>query len=146
MDEVFGEANFLAQVVVNLNPKGRQLGKGFATSHEYLLVYARDVRRTRARREQPGRPWTRATSRWSTPDGRRYRHLPLRNTNKKFNPVTARTLHFPVYGDPDSGRVRTTPFEGGHEIEPVFGDGTPAVWRWSAPLIDAAPRRPGLPA
>ena len=45
MDEVFGEANFLAQVVVNLNPKGRQLGKGFATSHEYLLVYARDARR-----------------------------------------------------------------------------------------------------
>ena len=45
-------------------------------------------------------------------DGRRYRHLPLRNTNKKFNPVTARTLHFPVYGDPDSGLVRTRPFEG----------------------------------
>ena len=26
MDEVYGEENFLAQVVVNLNPKGRQLG------------------------------------------------------------------------------------------------------------------------
>src|SRR4051812_27541708 len=44
MDEIFGPANFLAQVVVNLNAKGRQLGKGFATSHEYLLAYARDVR------------------------------------------------------------------------------------------------------
>ena len=52
MDEVFGEANFLAQVVVNLNPKGRQLGKGFATSHEYLLVYARDAQADGARREQ----------------------------------------------------------------------------------------------
>ena len=41
-------------------------------------------------------------------DGRRYRHLPLRNTNKKFNPVTARTLHFPVWGDPESGRVSVT--------------------------------------
>ena len=50
--------------------------------------------------------------------------------------MTARTLHFPVYGDPESGLVRTRPFEGGHEIAPVFGDGTPAVWRWSAPLID----------
>ena len=38
--------NFLAQVVVNLNAKGRQLGNGFATSHEYLLVYAEDARRT----------------------------------------------------------------------------------------------------
>ncbi len=70
------------------------------------------------------------------PTGRRFRHLPLRNTNKKFNPVTARTLHFPLWGDPESGLVRTAPFEGGLEIEPVFGDGKPAVWRWSRPLID----------
>src|SRR3954454_10376782 len=41
MDRVFGEDAFLAQIVVNLNAKGRQLGGGFATSHEYLLVYAR---------------------------------------------------------------------------------------------------------
>ena len=43
MDEVFGEDQLLAQVVVNLNPKGRQLGGGFAVSHEYLLVYAVDA-------------------------------------------------------------------------------------------------------
>ena len=135
MDEVFGEANFLAQVVVNLNPKGRQLGKGFATSHEYLLVYAKDAKQTVLDASSTD---TVVASDFPLVDGegRRYRHLPLRNTNKKFNPVTARTLHFPVYGDPDSGLVRTRPFEGGHEIEPVFGDGTPAVWRWSAPLID----------
>ena len=52
LDEVFGERNFVAQVVVNLNPKGRQLGSCFATSHEYLLVYARDAAPLRARREQ----------------------------------------------------------------------------------------------
>jgi adenine-specific DNA-methyltransferase len=135
MDEVFGEANFLAQVVVNLNPKGRQLGSGFATSHEYLLVYARDAKLTRLDASS-----TETVVESDFPlvdgDGRRYRRLPLRNTNKKFNPVTARTLHFPLYGDPDSGLVRTLPFEGGHEIAPVFGDGTPAVWRWSRPLID----------
>mgnify|MGYP000682783778 CR=1 FL=1 len=44
LNEVFGEESFVAQVVVNLNPKGRQLGWGFATSHEYLLVYALDPR------------------------------------------------------------------------------------------------------
>ena len=137
MDEVFGESNFLAQVVVNLNAKGRQLGKGFATSHEYLLVYAKEAARcaldassteTVDERDFPLR------------DGDlRFRHLPLRNTNKKFNPVTARTLHFPVWGDPVTGRVSTTEFDGGREIEPVFGDGTPAVWRWSRPKIEAQP-------
>jgi adenine-specific DNA-methyltransferase len=135
MDEVFGEASFLAQVVVNLNPKGRQLGRGFATSHEYLLVYAKDPRRTtldastRETVDEADFPYVDA-------EGRRWRHLPLRNTNKKFNPVTARTLHYPLYGDPESGRVRSTPWNGAERVEPVFGDGTPAVWRWSAPLVD----------
>ena len=53
MDDVFGEDGFVAQIVVNLNPKGRQLGRGFATSHEYLLVYARSLSRVCARRVQP---------------------------------------------------------------------------------------------
>jgi adenine-specific DNA-methyltransferase len=138
MDEVFGEAGFLAQVVVNLNAKGRQLGKGFATSHEYLLVYAKDPTRcvldasSTDTVDERDFPLLQA-------DGRRYRHLPLRNTNKKFNPVTARTLHFAVYGDPETGRVATAPFDGSVEVEPVFGDGRPAVWRWSRPRIDARP-------
>ncbi|MCY7396778.1 MAG: site-specific DNA-methyltransferase [Nocardioides sp.] len=138
MDEVFGEDCFVAQVVANLNPKGRQLGRGFATSHEYLLVYARDARRT-ALDASSTETVDAADFPLRTPDGRRFRHLPLRNTNKKFNPVTARTLHFEVWGDPESGRVRTVPFEGAVAIGPVFGDGTPAVWRWSRPRIDERP-------
>jgi adenine-specific DNA-methyltransferase len=138
LDEVMGEENFLAQIVVNLNAKGRQLGRGFATSHEYLLVYARDAARcaldaTTADTVNP------ADFPLTEPDGRRLRHLPLRNTNKKFNPATSGTLHFPVWGDAESGRVSTAPFAGAVEITPVFGDGTPAVWRWSRPTIDARP-------
>ena len=138
LDEVFGEACFVAQIVVNLNAKGRQLGPFFATVHEYLLVYARDIERC-GLDATSAHTVVAADFPLVTEDGRRYRHLPLRNTNKKFNPVTARTLHFPVWGDPASGRVGTSPFDGGVEIRPVFGDGTPAVWRWSAPLIDQRP-------
>ncbi|WP_232676381.1 site-specific DNA-methyltransferase [Nocardioides sp. R-C-SC26] len=138
LDEVFGEAQFLAQVIVNLNPKGRQLGPGFATSHEYLLVYARDARScglepSTTDTVDPGDfPET-------TPDGRRFRHLPLRNTNKKFNPRTSPTLHFAIWGSPESGDVRTHPFDGAVEVLPVFGDGAPAVWRWSRPRIEERP-------
>ena len=138
LDEVFGERAFLAQVVVNLNAKGRQLGRGFATSHEYLLVYARDPERC-VLDASSTETVVEADFPLVEPDGRRYRHLPLRNTNKKFNPVTARTLHFPVWGDPGSGRVATEAFPGSVEVLPVFGDGTPAVWRWSRPRIDERP-------
>ncbi|HXH78999.1 site-specific DNA-methyltransferase [Nocardioides sp.] len=138
LDEVFGEANFRAQVVVNLNPKGRQLGGGFATSHEYVMVYARDAKQCVLDASSHDTVDA-ADFGQSTEDGRAFRHLPLRNTNKKFNPVTAPTLHFPVYGDPVTGQVASTAFEGAVEVLPVFGDGRPAVWRWSRPRIDQRP-------
>jgi len=136
MDEVFGEEQFVAQVVVNLNPKGRQLGWGFATSHEYLLVYARSLPDCTLDASSPTLVDPRDFP-LTADDGRRYRRLPLRNTNKKFNPVTAPTMHFAVFGSPESGLVSTEPFPGALEIKPVFGDGAPAVWRWSAAKIDA---------
>ena len=139
MDEVFGPANFLAQIVVNLNAKGRQLGKGFATSHEYLLAYARDARRCVLDAQQPRDRGPGATSRWRRRDGRRYRHLPLRNTNKKFNPVTARTLHFPVYGDPVTRPRERDPFDGARRdragVRRRHAGGVAVV----APLIEQRP-------
>src|SRR3954452_23395299 len=138
MDEVFGEENFVAQVVVNLYPKGRQMGWGFATSHEYLLVYARDLPACALDASSPSQVDPRDFP-LSTDGGRRHRRLPLRNTNKKFNPVTAPTMHFAIWGSPETGRVSIDPFEGAVEIKPVFGDGGPAVWRWSAALIAERP-------
>lgn len=40
-DEVFGEGNFLGQISVVNNPRGRDYG-GIANMHEYLLVYSKD--------------------------------------------------------------------------------------------------------
>ena len=138
LDDVYGEENFLAQVVVNLNPKGRQLGSGFATSHEYVLVYAKDADRC-VLEASSASTVIESDFPLVADDGRRFRRLPLRNTNKKFNPLTAPTLHFPLWGDPATGRVATAPFAGAVEVKPVFGDGTPAVWRWSPPRVDERP-------
>jgi len=138
MDEVFGEEQFLSQIVVNLNPKGRQLGHGFATSHEYLLVYARSAGECALEASSPSLVDPRDFP-LSAHDGRCYRRLPLRNTNKKFNPVTAPTMHFAVFGSPETGQVSSEPFADALEIKPVFGDGSPAVWRWSAAKIDGQP-------
>ena len=42
MDEIFGEGQFVANLAIENNPKGRKNGKFVAVSHETLLVYARD--------------------------------------------------------------------------------------------------------
>ena len=42
MDEIFGEYNFVSQVAVQLNPRGRTLDKFLAKTHEYILIYAKN--------------------------------------------------------------------------------------------------------
>ncbi len=41
MNEIFGEENFIGQISILVNPKGRVLGQHFAKTHDYLLVYSK---------------------------------------------------------------------------------------------------------
>src|SRR5690606_20480066 len=43
MNEVFGEENFIASLAVQLNPRGRNLDKFIAKTHEFVLVYAKNA-------------------------------------------------------------------------------------------------------
>ncbi|KAA0917125.1 site-specific DNA-methyltransferase [Dietzia sp. ANT_WB102] len=130
LDEVFGVDAFIADLTVESNPKGRQLDRYFAGSHDRLMVYARNPRHVRlaggvASAVDP------ADFPHRDKDGVMFRLLPLRNTNKRFNPRTTPTMTYPLYGDPGTGVVSVEPEPGLVEILPVFGDLTPAVWRWS---------------
>jgi adenine-specific DNA-methyltransferase len=143
LDEVFGQENFIGQLAVSLNPKGRQLDQFFATSHEYLLVYARDAQQTCV--APTSAELVNVTDfPLAEPDGRIYRRLPLRNTNHKFTPRNRPNLYYPLFGDPATGEVWTSPQPGTIEVYPQFGDGEAAVWRWGKPL--ATERRDELVA
>jgi adenine-specific DNA-methyltransferase len=133
MNELFGEENHIGTLITSLNPKGRQLGR-FATCHEYLVVYAFDA--------------TRCKLRFATEDAVNpndfphqnhigyFRFLPLRNSNKRFNPSTRPTLYYPLYIDPKNGDVFTEKKDDRIEVYPVFGSRQPAVWRWSKRKVD----------
>jgi adenine-specific DNA-methyltransferase len=41
MDEIFGEENYLATVVIRNNPSGRSTVRGFSINHEYALFYSK---------------------------------------------------------------------------------------------------------
>jgi adenine-specific DNA-methyltransferase len=148
LDEIMGEQNHIATVVVSLNPKGRQLGRYFATSHEYVVVYARDLARCALQPATADEVNLRAFPRR---DGvGPHRLLPLRNTNKRFNPTTRPNLHYPLYVHAPEGaevgevHLAPPPPRLGwqtHPLLPVFGSGAPAVWRWSAPLVAAQTQR-----
>ncbi len=43
LDEVFGSENFIAQSVVQLNPRGRTLDRFLAKTYEYIFIYGKDA-------------------------------------------------------------------------------------------------------
>lgn len=134
IDEVFGAQNFIADLTVEMNPKGRQLDKFFAGSNDRVLVYAKN--RAHATLECGSKDDVNHADFPKTDEkGQAFRYLPLRNTNKKFNPQTARTMHFAIHGNPVTGQVAMEPFDGSVPVWPVFGDLTQAVWRWSPPKV-----------
>lgn len=139
LDEIFGYDNFIAQIVVSLNPKGRQLGKFFATCHEYVVMYAAALDQCVLEASTTTTVNPRDFRHIDPATGRRYRQLPLRNTNARFNPQSSPSMYFELYGDPKTGKVSVEPFEGAEKIVPVFGSGAPAVWRWSRQKISSQP-------
>ena len=128
LDELFGEGCFVAQIAVSLNPKGRQLARHFATSHEYLLLYAKNAQNVAL--QASSRSAVNPSDFPHELDGMRFRLLPLRNTNKKFNPTTRPNLYYPLFVETSTGRVAVDDPGGWLAVDPVFGDGRAAVWRW----------------
>ena len=128
-DEVFGEENFIAQVIVQTNPRGRTFDRFIAKTHEYVLVYvkASDVD---GLYEIPKDE--KAISGYSKEDEQgKYRLLELRNRNPVFNRTNRPLMFYPIYADPDKLDVSLEPTER-HTIEifPRNSKGEDGCWTW----------------
>lgn len=94
-DEVFGAGNFVAQLAVQLNPRGRNLDRYVAKTHESVLIYVRDYLNTSCISgvEKEGR----MIEEYNKRDERgAYRLIGLRNRNQAFNPTTRPNLYYPL--------------------------------------------------
>lgn len=139
MDDIFGPNNFLGQVTVEVNPKGRGLkDSDFAKTHEYVAVYQASKREW-----QLGVGRDEAKERKDFPkqdeDGR-YRTPELRNTHREFGRHNRANLWYALYGKAD-GTVSLSPAPGRVEIFPVWPDGYEGCWTWDR---KAAERQLGL--
>ncbi len=134
--ELFGEENFVAQLAVQLNPRGRHLDRFVAKTHESILVFVKDVMNEDALHglEKQGRmveDYNRADDRGA------YRLLGLRNRNQAFNPLTRPNLYYPLYVDPSSGAVALARQDGfSEEVWPDAPDGTKTCWTWSRDKVE----------
>ncbi len=137
MAEVFGEHNFLGQITVLSNPRGRQAEKHFATVHEYLLVFAKDASKTLL----SGTALTEKQEsefRFSDVSGRRYRLLGLRQRGSASRQQDRPALHYPIYVDPLTLQVSVEPSEQFNAVSlPKKSNGAPGRWMWGKERVQA---------
>jgi len=128
--EIFGSENFVAQLAVQLNPRGRHLDRFVAKTHEAILVFVKDGLNVGAIHglEKEGR----MVDEYNKKDEKGpYRLLGLRNRNQAFNPVTRPKLYYPLYVNQVTGGVSLSKDEA-HQVE-VWPDAPNEVktcWTW----------------
>ena len=126
-DEAFGEENFIAQITVVNNLKGRNDRKNVATCHEYLLIYGKvDF-------EAKGLPLTdeqRAAFDKTDENGNKYQLRDLRKRGQGDRREDRPNMYFPIYYDKSSGQCSLDFHAGWVEIYPIRGDGSDGRWRW----------------
>ena len=135
--EVFGDENFIAQLAVLVNPRGRHLDRYVAKTHESILVFARDGMNSAAIQglEKEGR----MVEEYNRSDDKGpYRLLGLRNRNQAFNPTTRPNLYYPLFVDPDSGAVSIAESEKySVEVWPDAPNGVKTCWTWGKEKANA---------
>lgn len=128
-DEVFGVVNFVGQITVVGNPRGRDYG-GIARMHDYILAYKKSPNATLNLIEDENNEF----KMFDSLGGFELREL--RNRNIKFNKENRPNLYYPFYIHPtekDNNGLHTIslePKDGWIELYPLESQGINTVWRW----------------
>ena len=128
-DEVFGSRNFIAQIIVQTNPRGRTFDRFIAKTHEYIITYVNKIEFD-GLHEIPKDEKAIAGYQKEDADGK-YRMLELRNRNPVFNRTNRPLLFYPFYADPDKLDVSLKPtVRHTVEIYPRNSEGVDGCWTW----------------
>jgi adenine-specific DNA-methyltransferase len=128
MNEVFGEENFVAQITILSNPKGRVLREHFARSHDYLVVFTRSALESELSLPKTS---TEVEENYPETDGRgRFRLLELRNTHRQFGRFNRPRLYYPLYVNPQNGAVQLEVKSEWIKVLPDWEDDFKGCWTW----------------
>lgn len=130
-DEVFGEENFIGNIIIKSNPRGSMSVSQLAQQHEYLIIYAKNLQICRI----IGHGLTEEmTNEYKYEDEcGKYRLLGLRQRGGFWRRSERPLLYYPIYVNTTNGEVSLVENEQYNykvlPYQPTTGeDGT---WRWS---------------
>ena len=137
LDEVFGEGNFIADIVVVSNLAGSSDQFGFAGAHEYCLVYAKNRSTVALDRFAIGEE---GLAQWQLDEKGHYRREQLKRGSLTYS----ESLDYPIFVGPE-GQIAVTeddeePETGGPYdcVYPTMSNGN-GIWRWSKTKINQDP-------
>lgn len=133
LDEVFGEENRLATVVVINKKSGRSTDKFFATSHEYYYFYAKNIQNAKTGMLSNDES-IQATFRNEDESGK-FKWRDFLRTGGFSTPEERPNSYYPIFYDPKSGRIDVEQFDDSIEIIPVDSKGKKRVWRQTRPSL-----------
>ncbi len=125
-DDIFGESNFIDQIIVKSNNKGR-FTNYFLKYHEYILVYRKSLQlktfKGVLRNEDE------IISKYTEEDEvSRYQPIEWRKRGAASRRIDSPNCYYPIYGYED-GSVGLKYKESAVEIYPVLSDGEDGRWR-----------------
>lgn len=134
-DEIFGEENFISNLCIINNMKGRNDKANIATAHEYLLIYQK------SKFVSNGVPL-------SEEQLKEYKHVDdagekyaLRDLRKRGRPDRREdrpNMYFPVYFNQENSTCSLAKTSDDDiEIVPLRGDKTDGRWRWGKDTVEA---------
>jgi adenine-specific DNA-methyltransferase len=135
MNEVFGEENFVSQLIVQSNKRG-QTYKDIAKTHEYLVAFGRSENATlyELPKDDDALPYEDARGKFDLWE--------LRNRNPEFGKHNRPNLYFPIYVSPEEtdsvgySKISLEPSDSFTvEVFPKNSAGKDSCWRWSREKI-----------
>lgn len=133
-DEIFGTRNYISNIAVINNLKGRSDDKYIATAHENLLIYHKGFFITNG----VEMPEEYNDEYKMNDDNGRYRLQGLRKRGSGARREDRPNMFYPFYYDEKNNILSVDPIVNATEIYPHLSDGTDGRWRWG---IDTARER-----
>ena len=128
MSEVFHDDNFISNVIVQHNPRGRNDDRFYGTSHEYMIVFARDKQFASLGLFDLTDD-EKKTFRKSD-DISQYHEVSFMRTGNNSDRHTRPNLFYPIYLDIQSGALSLDKKEDSVELLPINSSGEDKTWRW----------------
>jgi len=131
MDEIFGEENFVGQIIINSNPRGSQEPLGISTEHEYVLCYGKSeeskLTMIGEERNEDDEEFT-----YIDDKGKKGRLLGLRKRGGSWRRFDRPNMFFPFYVNPKTKKVSLEKTKDNFiEVLPVRPDGAESRWTWA---------------